>query len=359
MGSVRRLRQVLALCSLCFFTMTGAYAAQIADEASNAVLFINPGRAQESFWGDVDGVMSAAAADLGLRLEVFHAERKHYRMAEFLAHRLKHPPLPDYVVLVNEKQVGPKLLQLLKAYPIPVLFILNDLSLEQRVELSRDPHWRHYLLPAVVPNNGWVGAQTMSRLLGSGAVSSPQVIMMSGDKTTPASIQRDDGAKEALQHNNKALLLQQVYGQWDESMAYKQMQVLLRRYPHLTHVWTANDHMAFGVLRALDEAGRTPGKDVWLSSVNTSAQVLQLRRQREISVLGGGHFVAGALGLLLIDQHRHGEALPNVSELSFFALIEPDSALFNRLLQRQWQGIAFKRLKRQPEQLTHLEAWLH
>ena len=173
MGYCRVLGHVLALCLLWGFAMTDVYAAPVADDAKNSVLFLNPGKAQESFWGDVDGLMVAAAADLGLKLEVFHAEREHYRLAEFLAGRLKRPPLPDYVVLVNEKQVGPKLLQLLHAYPIPVLFILNDLSLAQRVELSRDPHWRHYLLPAVVPDNGWVGRQTMAKLLEQGAVSSP------------------------------------------------------------------------------------------------------------------------------------------------------------------------------------------
>lgn len=355
----RVFRRVLALSLLCCFAMTGVNAAQVVDEERNLVLFLNPGRAQESFWGDVDGMMSAAAADLGLQLEVFHAEREHYRMAEFLAERLKRRPLPDYVVLVNEKQEGPKLLQLLRAYPIPVLFILNDISRQQRIELWREPHWLNYLLPAVVPDNEWVGHQTMSRLLSQGRVSDPLVIMMSGDKATPASIERDAGAREALQHHDKALLLQQVFGQWDESTAYVQMQVLLRRYPHLTHVWTANDHMALGVLHALKEAGRTPGKDVWLSSVNTSQQVLQLRQQGAIAVLGGGHFVAGALGLILIDEHRHAEVLSNVSDFSLFALIEPETPLFNRILQHEWRSISFRSLEQQPEQLTHLEMWLH
>lgn len=356
MGYGRVFAGVLALGLLLGGAITESYASHID---KNLVLFINPGKAQESFWGDVDGMMAAAGAQLGLRLEVFHAERKHYRMAEFLAERLKRAPMPDYVVLVNEKQVGTKLLQLLYSYPIPVLFILNDITWEQRVQLSRDPHWLNYLLPAVVPNNGWIGYQTMARLLSQGAVRSPQVIMMSGDKVTPASIERDAGAQEVLHRTGAERLLQQVYGQWDEYTAYTQMQVLLRRYPQLTHVWTANDHMAFGVLRALEEVGRTPGKDVWLSSINTSEQVLQLRQQGRISVLGGGHFVAGALGLLLIDEHRHGEVLPSVSDLSFFALLEPDAPLFHRLLLRQWRDIEFKRLKRQPEQLTHLEAWLH
>ncbi len=355
----RVFRRVLALSLLWCLAMTNGYAAQVADEARSSVLFLNPGKVQESFWGDVDGMMSAAAADLGLQLEVFHAEREHYRMAEFLAERLKRRPLPDYVVLVNEKQVGPKLLQLLHPYPIPVLFILNDISRQQRVELWRDPHWLTYLLPAVVPDNEWVGRQTMSRLLEQGKVNAPQVIMMSGDKATPASMERDAGAKEALQHHDQAFLLQQVYGQWDEPTAYAQMQVLLRRHPKLSHVWTANDHMAFGVLHALEEAGRIPGKDVWISSVNTSLQVLKLRQQGSISVLGGGHFVAGALGLMLIDEHRHGEPLPSLSNLSFFALIDPDTPLFARLLQHDWRGIPFRQLKQQPQQLTRLEGWLH
>lgn len=353
MGFCRGFRLILRLFLVWTMALASAHAAQ------TSVLFLNPGKVQESFWGDVDELMAAAAEDLDLKLEVFHAAREHYRMAEFLAERLKRPPLPDYVVLTNEKQVGPKLLQLLHSYPIPVLFILNDLAPEPRVELSRDPHWLQYLLPAVVPDNGWVGEQTMAKLLSLGTARAPLVVMLSGDKVTPASVARDAGAKEALLHHAQAHLLQQVYGQWDEPMAYAQMQVLLKRYPQLTHVWTANDHMAFGALRALKEAGRTPGRDVWLSSVNTSAQVLQLRRQGSISVLGGGHFVAGALGLLLIDEHRAGRPLPSVTDLSFFALIEPDTPLFSRLVQREWRSIKFKRLEQQQEQLTHLETWFY
>ena len=81
----RVFRRVLALSLLWCLAMTNGYAAQVADEARSSVLFLNPGKVQESFWGDVDGMMSAAAADLGLQLEVFHAEREHYRMAEKLS----------------------------------------------------------------------------------------------------------------------------------------------------------------------------------------------------------------------------------------------------------------------------------
>ena len=344
--------RILGVCWVLAMALSGAHADQ------SSVLFLNPGKAQESFWGDVDGLMAAAAEDLDLRLEVFHAEREHLRMAKFLAARLKRPPLPDYVVLTNERQVGAKLLQLLHSYSIPVLFILNDITPRQRSELAQDPHWAKYLLPAVVPDNNWIGKRTMSKLLDQGVASAPQVIMISGDKSTPASMARDAGAKEALVQHKPARLLQQVYGQWDELTAYGQMQVLLRRYPDVTHIWTANNHMAFGVLRALIEAGRVPGQDIWLSSINTSPYVLQLRQQGHISVLGGGHFVSGALGLLLINEHRQGHPLPLVTDLSLFTLIEPETPLFSRLLRRQWREIEFKRLKAQSAQWTRLDGWL-
>ena len=344
--------RIVRVCLVLIMALSSAHAEQ------TSVLFLNPGKAQESFWGDVDGLMAAAAEDLDLRLEVFHAEREHFRMAEFLAARLKRPPLPDYVLLTNERQEGPKLLQLLHSYSIPVLFILNDITPQQRRELAQDPHWTQYLLPAVVPDNDWIGKQTMSKLLVQGAASAPQVIMMSGDRATPASMVRDAGAKEALQQHTSARLLQQVYGQWNEPTAYGQMQVLLRRYPDVTHIWTANDHIAFGALRALAEVGRVPGQDIWLSSINTSPQVLQLRQQGRISVLGGGHFVAGALGLLLIDAHRQGRPLPPLTDLSLFTLIEPETPLFSRLLRREWREIEFKHLKAKSAQWTRLDGWL-
>jgi D-allose transport system substrate-binding protein len=330
-------------------------------QATPLVLFINPGWAQESFWGDVDRLMTAAAPSLGLRLEVFHADRDPVRMVQYLAERLKRKPLPDYVILVNQRQMGLGLLRLLVHYPIPVQFILSDLEPGQQTQIQSDPHWQRYLLPAIVPDYPWVGRQTMRNLLQQGAVtpSRPaQVLMISGDKVTPASLLRDEAALGELQGHASAVLLQQVFGQWEEKTAYNQMRVLLHRHPEVTHIWTGSDQMAFGALRALKELGRKPGQDVWLSTLDTSPSILTLLAHGEVSVLGGGHFIAGAQALLTIHDLHAGLAPAKGRHFKLFTLITPHSALFTRLLDPQWQTVSFIQFSRTQSQPRSVEELL-
>jgi DNA-binding LacI/PurR family transcriptional regulator len=51
-------------------------------------------------------------------------------------------------------------------------------------------------------------------------------------------------------------------GDWSARSGYAAMQRLLAAYPDLTALFVANDHMALGALRALDEAGRRVPDDV-------------------------------------------------------------------------------------------------
>ena len=53
-------------------------------------------------------------------------------------------------------------------------------------------------------------------------------------------------------------------GDWSARSGFAAMQRLLAADPDLTAVFAANDHMALGALRALDEAGRRVPEDVSL-----------------------------------------------------------------------------------------------
>jgi len=52
-------------------------------------------------------------------------------------------------------------------------------------------------------------------------------------------------------------LLDTRYANWNRDDAFKAMQELLARHPHIDAVWAADDDMAAGVLKAIDQARRT------------------------------------------------------------------------------------------------------
>ncbi|WP_074214425.1 ABC transporter substrate-binding protein [Salinivibrio sp. ES.052] len=320
-----------------------------ADQSPTRVLFINPGYATESFWYDVDEYTNAAATALDIDLTIRHADRNHFVVRQILAATLSKPNHPDYIILVNEKLAAKKLLPILKRYPIYIQFILNDVDEQTKTALYQDPHWQQYLLPSIIPNNHAIGYAIAQAMVQASDNAPGEAIMISGDLTTPASVQREAGGKRFFIDHSDITLHQVVHGQWDESISYEQMGTLLQRYPDVRYVWTANDHMAFGAIKAAKEAGKTPGDDIFFATVNTSKKVLSLREQGDISALGGGHFTAAGLALSHIYAHDNGWDIPKRCKEQLFRLIKPNSLFFSQLRKQAWHEIPFLKMAQQTE----------
>lgn len=194
------------------------------------VVFFNPGAATDSFWGDVDKLMLVASSKLEINLQIIHSDRNHFKMITQLDVLLKsHLSLPTHIILVNEKQSAIKMLQMLYQYPIYVQLILNDISAAEREHLLADPHWQVYLLPAIVPDNYAIGADTAKTLLSGLENRKAKVLLIAGDKSTPASVLRTQGAKDYFFMQPNVTVTQTVYGQWREDIAYGQTLTLLNR----------------------------------------------------------------------------------------------------------------------------------
>jgi len=230
------------------------------------VVFFNPGSEDDSFWGDVDKLMQFAASKLDLSLDIIHSDRNHFKMITQLDSLLKsNTSFPTHIILVNEKQSAIKMLQMLYKHPVYVQLILNDISLQERESLLKDPHWQTYLLPAIIPDNYAIGAETAKTLLSRLENKKAKVLLISGDKSTPASVQRTQGANDYFFMQPNVTVTQTVYGQWSEDIAYRQTLTLLTRYPELNLIWTASDNMAVGVVKALREKGLEAGRWLWVS----------------------------------------------------------------------------------------------
>ncbi|ABV38776.1 periplasmic sugar-binding protein, putative [Shewanella sediminis HAW-EB3] len=313
-------------------------------QAKADVIFFNPGKAQESFWGDVDQAMAEAANLVGLELEILHSNRDRLLMIDQVNALVRSKTLPKYVVLVSEEASASKMLESFYGRPVYVALMLNDISKEERAQLKQDPHWQKFLLPAVVPDNYFIGQDSARALAESMTSESPEVICISGDTLTPASVDRTSGAADFFKSQTQLTLHQVVYAHWREDSAYWLTLKMLKRYPNLTGIWTANDHMAFGVLRALEEQGIIAGRDIFISTVNTSEKVLRLRQQDKITALGGGHFLAGAVVMDKIAKHQHSGQYSAGSPFPLFSLLEPGSEYFTALLNRDWRAIISHKL---------------
>ncbi|MCE2597085.1 ABC transporter substrate-binding protein [Motilimonas cestriensis] len=342
----KKIRILTRLSTLLFLTTTLFSASSLAKPQPD-VLFINPGQTSESFWHDVDLFMQEAAKQLDLNLITYHAERNPYLMIKKVKQLIDDNQLPDYLVLVNEDNAATKMLYLLRGKPVKVMMLFNGLN-----EHDKSRFFNHtegpFLVSSLMPDNYKIGYETAQQLLESKTANTEQaaqILIFSGNKNTPASNQRELGARQFIALHGKTELLQVVYANWDEQIAYKKTKLLLQRYSRLSYVWAANDAMALGAIRAAKESGKTPGKDIFFSAINTSEATLDARAEGTISSLGGSHFMAGGWAMVLISDDIQGKTVPKQIDQPMFQLIEPNTPLFDVLGAKNWQKVNFKQYK--------------
>ena len=285
-----------------------AMACSLASAAS--VVFLNPGKSTEAYWLSYAQFMQAAAKDLGMPLQVIYAERDPQRMVEQARAVLQATNPPDYLVFVNEEYAGPEILRLSKGSQVKLFAVNNTLTADQQTLIGasreRYPNW----IGSLVPNDEEAGYMMASRLIERGRALQPsgemQLLAFSGAKQTPAAQFREQGLQRALAEHPDVLLRQLVYSEWNRQRASEQAQQLLPRHPDATLIWAANDEMAFGAMRAAEELGRVPGKDLLFSALNNSVEVLQARLDERVSVLVSGHFTAGGWAMVLLHDYDAG-----------------------------------------------------
>lgn len=304
--------------------------------AAFSVTFINPGKADEAFWVSVSRSMAAAAADLGVSLEVRYAERDHLRMIELTREVCQRSHKPDYLILVNEKLAAGPMLQLAEAAGVKSFLLLNKLQPEQVTKLGLPRQKLKYWLGSLIPNNFAAGQLTGERLLAEArrlklhdAQQRLQILAIAGDKATPAGVERLAGFEQAVRQAKDADLKQVVFGEWRRDRSQEQMATLLQRYPQARTVWAANDLMAFGASDAAQAAGRTVGKNWIVSGVNNSDAAITALENGKLAALAAGHFMAGAWGLIMLYDYQHGQDFASEGlelYMPMFSLIEKEQA---------------------------------
>src|ERR1700712_551151 len=105
---------------------------------------------------------------------------------------------------------------------------------------------------------GKVPAEYIAKALGGKG----DIVAMRGIATTLDN-ERMDAFNGVLKNYPGIHLLDAKYANWNRDDAFKTMQDYLTRFKHIDAVWAADDDMAVGVLKAIDQAKRTDIKLVF------------------------------------------------------------------------------------------------
>lgn len=141
------------------------------------------------------------------------------------------------------------------------------------------------------------------------------------------------------------------------------MQSLLRRYDpnDVKLVWTASDHLALGVISAIEHLGYVPGKHMIVGGIDWTPQSHNLIRQNKQLFSVGGHFIEAGKGILLAHEILHGfDFIEDLGTIINSKIIMIDKhnidEIAPKLNEVYWKSLDFKPLsKRYNPDLKHYQ----
>lgn len=270
------------------------------------VVFLNPGEPEDRgkglFWPMTARLMEVAAKSFQIELEVLYAERDHLlmlRQAESVAQRKE---LPDYIVMVNEKQAAPQMLQMFKGTSTKIMIIHNELTEEQRKEIGNEREQISNWIGTAKTDEERSTYRMMEELYRQLGNVEPQVVGITGARATPVSMERAQGVTDYIEQAGRGQQLQLVFSNWGAADAESKAKVLLGRYPQSNIIWAANYSMAVGALKAVNASGAP----VLVGSTAAAPPTASAETKKGMAVSLGSHFFIGAWAMVLLHDYHHG-----------------------------------------------------
>ena len=323
---------------------------------AQSVAFINPGKSDEIYWVTATQAMQAAAHSLGMTFEVRYAQREPLKTLEIAREMVARPAgkRPENIVITDDYSVADRLLAIIDPAGVKTFLAYSSIPVDQRGGIGsprgKYKGWLGSLEPQA-EDAGYLTARALiergKREKAFGPDGKLHMLAIAGDRSTPSSINRNQGMRRAVAEAPTVVLEEEVYAAWARENAAQQAESLYRRYPDVKLVWAGNDLMAFGAMAAWEKRGGRPGVDAWFSGINTSTEALEAVKSGRLTALAGGHFITGAWALVMIYDYHHGRDFADEGlELRRPMFAEFTPALADRYIERfsgGFDGVDFSR----------------
>jgi len=147
-----------------------------------------------------------------------------------------------------------------------------------------------------------------------------KIIELEGTTGSSPAINRKKGFDDEIKTKSGMVILASQDGDFNRDTGRKVMATLLQAHPDVTAVYAHNDEMAIGAIAALKAAGKHPGKDVIVTSIDGERDALNaiINGEEGTTVQSSPFF--GPVSFDTIDQYVNGTKLPDwivVKDLQF------------------------------------------
>ena len=324
-------------------------------KSTPSVVFLNPGAKEDIFFKLMTTFMQSAADDLNIDLEVIYCDRNHIKLGNEGRKLLERKKLPEYLLLINEKNAGAKILPIANAKGVKIL-LFNEGILPDEKQIYGAPgliykNWFFEYLPDDFQAGYLLAKNLIDNALAMGLVDKKGVLNIagiSGNFKTGSSSLRVQGLKKAISEYSNVVIKQIAPGYWETQKAKVITQGFMNRYPDITVFWTASDGMALGVKQGIESQGKIPGKDILIGGIDWADFAIDLVRDGSFTSSVGGHYMDGAWSLVMLYDYHFGQPLEIKSGKSKFSALTKMNIEFyqTRFGSMNWSAIDFSKFSK-------------
>jgi ribose transport system substrate-binding protein len=165
-------------------------------------------------------------------------------------------------------------------------------------------------IPVVSVDND-AGAYKAGKLLADMATAPTQAAILEGIRSADNARQRMEGAKRALTENKQIKLVASETANWKIDEAYTVSKTLFENHPKVKLLFAANDMMAMGAIKYLQESGKTDVKVVGYDAL--AEAVAEIKKGHLSATVDQQAAEQGYQGVALAIRLIKGETVPLVT----------------------------------------------
>lgn len=136
------------------------------------------------------------------------------------------------------------------------------------------------------------------------------VVELEGTTGSSPAQDRKSGFDDAIAGDDRFEIVASQTGDFARDQGRQVMETLLQAHPDVNVVYAHNDEMAIGAIQALEQAGRVPGEDVTVVSIDGTRDALQAIIDGKLGVTVESSPFFGPLACDTMNAYAAGEDIP-------------------------------------------------
>jgi ABC-type sugar transport system substrate-binding protein len=261
------------------------------------------------FWNKYIAFMKKGAGELGVNLVVLNADNNPDQMIKSLEDLVAQHV--NGIIFTPYWATGARGLTLAKEANIPV--IITDSYPDFPAQSKRFPNYLAFIGPSD-EDAGYQMGKALFAAMKPGPDGKKVIGVVNGTPGTSVAIDRRKGLERALKENPDVRVAGEVQGNFVRDTSQTAFESLYQGNPDITGVWAANGGTATGVLAALKNRGKVPGKDVLVVGMDLNPENVEAVKNGELLFDIGGHWLQGGFSLVLLYDDIKGIPVPKEAD---------------------------------------------